>query len=106
MSIYKRKRRKVKPPQVKSEDSLYFAELLDILSKVGIEVRVESGYFNSGLCLLEDRHIYFLNRNLPIEQNIDLLLDELKTLSLGNIYIPPRIRAQIGDMDLKKEEQK
>ena len=69
-------------------------------------MREESGYFNSGLCLLEDRQIYFLNRNLPIEQNIELLLDELKTLSLGNIYIPPKIRSQIGDMDLKKEEQK
>ncbi len=104
MSTYRIKNRKVKKPQDSPEQIMCFEELCNILRRTGTNVRIESGHFRSGLCNFEDRWIFFINRNRPIEQNIDSIVEYLKNQNLGNIYISPKIRSQIGENGLKDEE--
>ena len=97
MSTYKKKKRI--PPKIDPESSALFEELCDVFNKIGMEIRLEAGYFDGGICLLEDQRTLFINKNNPIEQNIDMLLEQLKTVNLENIYLPPRLRSRIEAID-------
>jgi len=97
MSTYKKKKRIL--PKIDPESSALFEELCDVFSKIGMEIRSEAGYFAGGICLLEDQKILFINKNIPMDQNIDMLLEQLKTVNLENIYLSPRLRSRIEAID-------
>jgi hypothetical protein len=97
MSTYKKKKRI--PPKIDPESSAVFDELCEVFKKIGMEVRFEAGYFEGGICLLEDQKILFINKNYPLEQNIEMLLEQLKTVNLENIYLSPRLRSKIEAID-------
>ncbi len=104
MSTYRRKKRKTKPAKVNPEHQMLFDELCETLYKLGIEVRMENGYFEGGQCIVQDKKYFFLNKNHLIEQNIELLISELKSMDLGNIYLSPRLRTSIEDKSTIVEE--
>lgn len=106
MSIYKRKKRKIKKPQDTPEQLLFFDELIEVLRKTGLQIRIEAGNFRSGECQLQDQSVFFINKNDPIEQNIDVIISHLKNKNLSNIFVSPKIRSQIGEIELKNEEQR
>jgi len=97
MNTYKKKKRIL--PKIDLGSSILFEELCDIFKKVGMEIRMEAGYFTGGVCLLDDRKILFINKNNQIEQNIEMLLEQLKTVDLQKIYLPPRLRSRIEAID-------
>jgi hypothetical protein len=81
------------------------AALLDELKaaaeKTGLHVREERllrevGYrVRSGRCRLGEDQILFLDRALPAEAQIDVLVDELAGRSLDDIYLSPAARALV-----------
>lgn len=76
-------------------------ELKAAAEKVGMRVREERllrevGYrVRSGRCRLENDEILFLDRTLPIPAQIDVLIDELATHPLDEIYLSPAARALV-----------
>jgi len=101
MSTYNKKKRK--SPKVDPDTQMLFEELCEVFRKIGVEIRFEAGYFKGGICLLEDQKILFINKNNPLEQNMDMLLEQLKSSDLENIYIPPRLRSKIDAIDINIE---
>jgi len=103
MNIYKKKRKGQKTITISPESQLLLDELCDTLKKLGIEVRQELGYFKGGLCIVEEQKIFFINRSNPVDQNIELLLTQLKDEDLGNLFISPRVRSHLETLENKIE---
>ena len=99
MNTYRKKRRKKTPPKENPESLLLFEELCDVFRKTGVEIRMESGYFKGGVCFLKESHILFINRDQPVDFNIDVLLDLLRNEDLENIYLSPSLRSKIENID-------
>ena len=74
-------------------------ELKAAAEKLGLQVREERlqrevGYrARSGGCRLREEEIIFLERGLPASAQIDVLVDELASRSLDDIYLSPAARA-------------
>jgi len=103
MNIYRKKRKSQKVWPVPAESQLLLDELYDTFKKLGIAVRQELGYFRGGLCIVDEHKIFFINKSNPVDQNIDLLLTQLKQEDLGNIFISPRLRSYLETLEHKIE---
>ena len=74
-------------------------ELKNAAEKLGLSVREERllrevGYrVRSGSCRVRGEEVIFLDRGLPTNAQIDVLLDELAGRSLESIYLSPAARA-------------
>ena len=78
-------------------------ELKAAAEKVGLQVREERllrevGYrVRSGRCRLRADEIIFLERGLPVQIHIDVLVDELARRSLDDIYLSPAARSLVEE---------
>ena len=90
-----RTRGKKKTPQISPEDQLLFDEMCEILSKLGIEVRQEIGYFKGGICTLEDRRIYFINKTNPFQTNLEMLIEQF-----GDEWTRPENMTEAGFLSM------
>lgn len=76
-------------------------ELKTAAEKVGLQVREERllrevGYrVRSGRCRVGAEEILFLERDLPVAAQIDVLVDELAGRALDDIYLSPAARALV-----------
>jgi hypothetical protein len=76
-------------------------ELKAAAEKAGLQVREERllrevGYrVRSGRCRLGGEEILFLERDLPVSAQIDVLIDELARRPLDGIYLSPAARALV-----------
>jgi hypothetical protein len=76
-------------------------ELKAAAVKVGLQVREERllrevGYrVRSGRCRLRSDEILFLDRQLPVAAQIDVLVEELSSRPLEDIYLSPAARALV-----------
>jgi hypothetical protein len=76
-------------------------ELKAAAEKLGLRVREERllrevGYrVRSGRCRLREDEIIFLERGLPVNAHIDVLVDELAGRCLDDIYLSPAARALV-----------
>lgn len=67
-----------------------------------LSIKIESTNFNdqefsikSGHCKLNGVDIIFLDKNLPDEEHMIIILNTLKKFNLDNIYVPDWIREKI-----------
>jgi hypothetical protein len=73
-------------------------ELKEIARQLGFEVRQEKllrevGYHvRSGSCRVREANIILLDRTLPVNAQIDVLVDELSGSHLDNVYLSPQAR--------------
>jgi hypothetical protein len=73
-------------------------ELKEIARQLGFEVRQEKllrevGYHvRSGSCRVREANIILLDRTLPVNAQIDVLVDELSGSRLDNVYLSPQAR--------------
>jgi hypothetical protein len=87
------KRRIEKPGQ-----SAILDELKAVAAKLGMKVREEKllrevGYrVRSGRCRVGDDQVIFLDRNAPAESQIDVLIDELASKEIDQVYLSPATR--------------
>jgi hypothetical protein len=76
-------------------------ELKAAAEKLGLRVREERllrevGYrVRSGSCRVGEDQIIFLDRDLPLSAQIDVLVEELAARPMDNIYLSPAARALI-----------
>ena len=100
MNTYKKKRRRKKskvPQEVISPDQqMLFDELVEVCRKLGIEVKIESGRFEGGNCMLKGSEYIYLNKNHLMDQKIEVLISNLRTMDLENVFIPPKVRSCLG----------
>lgn len=67
-------------------------EMEAILEQHAIPVRYEYGSFKGGLYRLNDDYIFMINKNLPLEQKLQIFREELGTLNLEDVFIRPVLR--------------
>jgi hypothetical protein len=71
-------------------------ELEGLLAKLSIEVRYEKGDFLGGLCRYGDKEQMIINKELTINQKINVLANELRAKpDLESLYIVPALREVI-----------
>ena len=85
--------------QVSAAQIALLDELKAAAEKIGLRVREERllrevGYrVRSGRCRLREDEIIFLERGLPVSVQLDVLVDELASRTLDDIYLSPAARA-------------
>jgi hypothetical protein len=77
-------------------------DLKSIASEMGAKVRFERGDFKGGYCLLLDSKVIVINNLSSLQKKVAILSSALTQLGADNIYIPPKIREVIGEMDDSK----
>lgn len=86
-------------------------ELKAAAEKLGLRVREERllrdvGYrVRSGRCRVGTDEIIFLERGLPVEAQIDVLVDELTGRPLDDIYLSPAARALMERVAARESER-
>lgn len=70
-------------------------ELTAVIETLGIELRLGAGDFAGGLCQIENRPVFFLNRKLPTSSRVQILCQGLSRLDLSGIYLLPAIRSRL-----------
>jgi len=77
-------------------------DLKSIATEMGAKVRFERGDFKGGYCLLLDSKVIVINKLSSLQKKVAILSSALTQLGAENIYIPPRIREIIDEMDESK----
>ena len=68
------------------------------LGNAGVKVK-------SGLCRVEDRNLYIMDKNKPIREKIKLLAESISELPLEEVYIVPAIRETLEKYQKRREER-
>ncbi len=95
MNTYKRRKKRRFAEKITPAQQELFDDLCQVYGKLGITVRVETGRFRGGYCLVEGEPFFFLNKHQTMEQKIELLLSQLKNFNTEKIFLSPRIREYI-----------
>lgn len=74
-------------------------ELKDIATQMGAKIRFERGDFKGGYCLLKDSKVIVINKLSNLQRKVIILSAALKELGVEDIYLPPKIREVIEEMD-------
>ncbi len=87
MKYAPKKKRKVHPEEIR-----ILSELEELLHKLDIELKYERGNFKGGLCRIEEKQYFYLSKILSLEQKVNLIAGQLKSMNLENVYLKPKIR--------------
>jgi len=86
------------PAASKVDQEALLEELKNLAKQLGFEVRQEKllrevGYHvRSGSCRVHDTNIILLDRTLPVQAQIDVLVEELSGNPFDDIYLSPEAR--------------
>jgi len=79
-------------------DEALCEELKEVARRIGVQVREEVllrevGYrVRSGLCRVHGEDVIFLDRNLPPEERVQVLVDGLAGRDIETVYLTPALR--------------
>jgi len=79
-------------------DEALCEELKEVARRLGLQVREELllrevGYrVRSGVCRVRGEDVVFLDRNLPPEERVQVLLDGLAGRDVETVYLSPALR--------------
>ncbi len=74
-------------------------ELKEVALQLGATVRFEKGDFKGGYCILKDSKIIVINRTANTQRKAMILSAALKELGVDKIYLTPRLREIIDEME-------
>ena len=77
------------------EEIRVLIELEELLDKLGVELKYEKGGFKGGLCRVEDKEYFYLNKILSFEQKVSIITSQLKKMELEDVYLKPKIREML-----------
>ena len=77
-------------------------DLKSIATEMGAKVRFERGDFKGGYCILQDSKVIVINKLSSLQKKVAILSSALHQLGAENIFIPPKIREVIEEMDDSK----
>ncbi len=78
------------------------SDLKSIATQMGAKVRFEKGDFKGGYCILKENKIIVLNKISNLQRKVLTLASALKELGLEDVYISPKLREFIEEMDETK----
>lgn len=74
-------------------------DLKSLASQMGAKVRFERGDFKGGYCLVKDSKIVVINKLSSTQRKVMILSAALKELGIDDMYLPPKLREIIEEMD-------
>jgi hypothetical protein len=72
-----------------------------ILDEASYVVRYERGTFQSGYCILEQKKVVVLNKFLPVEGRINILIDIIPQLSINPESLSAETKKVYDDVMLR-----
>ncbi len=81
------------------EFELFLEDLKKLVSEMGARVRFERGDFLGGYCILKDDKVIVINKLSTTQRKVMILAAALKELGVDDIYLPPKLREFIEEMD-------
>lgn len=74
-------------------------DLKNIAAEMGAKVRFERGDFKGGYCIIKDSKVIVINKLSNTQRKVMTLAAALNELGIDKIYLPPKIREVIEEMD-------
>ncbi len=79
-------------PKTDEKKEALIDDLVEVIGKLGFEVRMERGTFKGGFCLLREQKIFLLNKNLEQDKVIGILARNISGMGVEGIYLKPNVR--------------
>ncbi len=76
-------------------DAELLKELETVMRALGIELRLENGEFDGGLCRIGERPVFLINRKLPPTRRLQIMCHYLSRLDLSTVYLLPAVRSRL-----------
>ena len=73
--------------------------LQELFHELSVQVRFGKGYFTGGLCRYKDQTYLYLNKSQDIDQQIALMITEIKKLDLNGVDIKPTISRLLSEQE-------
>ncbi len=74
-------------------------DLKSLANQMGATVRFERGDFKGGYCILKDSKVVVINKLSSTQRKVMTLSAALNELGVDSVYMPPRLREIIEEMD-------
>ncbi|MCK5085954.1 MAG: hypothetical protein KAQ90_00465 [Melioribacteraceae bacterium] len=84
------------------EFEIILQDLKSLATQMGAKVRFERGDFQGGYCIVEESKVIVINKLSNLQRKVMILAAALKELGVDEIYLPPKIREVIEEMDENK----
>ena len=77
-------------------------DLKSLANQMGAKVRFERGDFKGGYCLVKESKVIVINKLSTLQRKVITLSAALKELGVDDIYMQPKLREIIEEMDETK----
>ena len=74
-------------------------ELQQFLQELSVQVKFGKGYFTGGLCRYKDQKYLYVNKSQDLDQQIALIITEIKKLDLNGVDIKPTISRLLSEKE-------
>jgi len=74
-------------------------DLKSLANQMGVKVRFERGDFKGGYCIIKESKVIVINKLSNFQRKVLTLAAALKELGIEDVYLPPRLREVIEEMD-------
>ncbi len=74
-------------------------DLKSLAKEMGATVRFERGDFKGGYCIIKENKVIVINKLSNLQRKIMTLAAALNELGVDKIYLPPKLREIIEEMD-------
>ncbi|MDZ7763033.1 MAG: hypothetical protein U5K00_01215 [Melioribacteraceae bacterium] len=78
------------------------SDLKSHATQMGASVRFERGDFKGGYCILKENKVIVINKLASTQRKVMTLAAALSELGVDSVYLPPRLRELIEEMDEAK----
>ena len=96
------KTKQIKMKIKEKEFETILEDLKSLANQMGAKVRFERGDFKGGYCLVKDSKIIVINKLSTLQRKVITLSAALKELGIDNVYLQPKLREIIEEMDESK----
>ena len=76
----------------KNQKQILLQELEELLERLTIPLRYEKGTFKGGLCFYNEKAYFIINKNLSLDQKLQIFRNDLLHVNLEDLFIRPVIR--------------
>lgn len=74
-------------------------DLKAVATQMGAKVRFERGDFKGGYCILKESKVIVINKLSNFQRKVMILATALQELGVEDIYLPPKLREFIEEME-------
>lgn len=74
-------------------------DLKALATEMGAKVRFERGDFKGGYCIVKESKVIVINKLASVQRKVITLSSALKELGIEDMYMPPKLREVIEEMD-------